>query len=110
MVDRESCYLRGGNLVLEVIETYLVGGVIGFVVGVVVARIYFKSRIELKNIGQVIEYSLIHENITRLNSMTSNLAQLVDEMKDCSEDITEKLEQTKDIEADLINNEKKRNE
>jgi hypothetical protein len=38
-------------MVLEIIETYLIGGVVGFAVGVIVARIYFKSRIELKNIG-----------------------------------------------------------
>jgi len=93
-------------MVLEIIETYLIGGVVGFIVGVIVARIYFKSRIELKNIGQVIEYALIHENITRLNSMTESLTKLVADIDECSEEIMEKLEISRDIEAEYVKREK----
>ncbi len=92
-------------MVLEIIETYLIGGVAGFIVGVIVARIYFKSRIELKNIGQVIEYALIHENITQLNSMSESLTKLVADINECSEDIMEKLEITRDIEAEYVKRE-----
>ena len=93
-------------MVLEIIETYLIGGVVGFIVGVIVARIYFKSRIELKNIGQVIEYALIHENITQLNSMTESLTKLVADIDECSEEIMEKLEISRDIEAEYVKREK----
>ena len=92
---------------LEIIETYLIGGVVGFAVGVVVSRIYFKSKIELKTIGQVIEYSLIHDNIKRLNSMTSSLSKLVEDMAECSEEVIDKLELTKDIETELTKIERK---
>jgi hypothetical protein len=92
-------------MVLEIIETYLIGGVVGFAVGVIVARIYFKSRIELKNIGQVIEYALIHENITQLNSMTESLTKLVADIDECSEEIMEKLELSRDIEAEYVKRE-----
>ncbi len=94
-------------MVLEIIETYIVGGVVGFVVGVVVSRIYFKSRIESKTIGQVIEYAMIHENIARLSSMSASLYQLVADIQECSEEITEQLELTQDIEGSLIKDEKK---
>ena len=94
-------------MVLEIIETYIVGGVVGFVVGVVVSRIYFKSRIESKAIGHVIEYAMIHGNIERLSSMSASLSQLVADLQECSEDITEQLELTQDIEGSLIEDEKK---
>ena len=94
-------------MVLEIIETYLIGGVVGFVVGVVVSRIYFKSRIESKAIGQVIEYAMIHGNIERLSSMSASLSQLVADIQECSEEITEQLELTKDIEGSLVQHEKK---
>jgi hypothetical protein len=94
-------------MVLEVIETYFVGGVLGFVVGVLVSRIYFKSRIESKAIGQVIEYAMIHGNIERLSSLSASLSQLVVDIQECSEEITEQLELTQDIEGSLIQDEKK---
>lgn len=92
-------------MVLEIFETYLIGGVVGFIVGVIVARIYFKSRIELKNIGQVIEYALVHENIKQLNSMTESLTKLVADIDECSEEIMEKLEISRDIEAEYVKRE-----
>ena len=85
-------------MVLEVIEQYFWGGVVGFALGVVVARFYFRSRIEIKNIGHMIEYSMIRENITNLNSMSERLGEIVADMRECSEDIAEKLELTRDIE------------
>ncbi len=92
-------------MVLEIFETYLIGGAVGFIVGVIVARIYFKSRIELKNIGQVIEYALIHDNIKQLNSMTESLNKLVADIDECSEEIMEKLEISRDIEAEYVKRE-----
>lgn len=94
-------------MVLEVIETYLWGGVIGFVVGVIVARMYFRSKIEVKNIGQVIEYAMIHEKITELSSFSTRLNELVEEMKEKSEEIEDQLEITKDIEGSLSIKEEK---
>lgn len=97
-------------MVLEVIETYLIVGVVGFIVGVIVARIYFKSKIESKTIGQIIEYAMIHQNVTQLSSMTASLSKLVAGISECSEEITEQLEIVKDIEEDLVRTEKKEGE
>jgi len=97
----------GIKMVLEVIETYLIVGVVGFVVGIIVSRIYFKSKIESKTIGQIIEYAMIHQNVTQLSSMTASLSKLVASISECSEEITEQLEIVKDIEEDLARTEKK---
>jgi hypothetical protein len=88
-------------MVLEIVETYLIGGVLGFIAGIVVARFYFKSRMEMKNIGQVIEYAMIHDRISRLGSMTVILNKLVVDISDCSEEITDKLELSRNIEEDI---------
>jgi peptidoglycan hydrolase CwlO-like protein len=97
----------GIKTVLEVIETYLIGGAVGFVVGVIVSRIYFKSKIESKTIGHMIEYAMIRQNVTQLSSMTASLSKLVAGISECSEEITEQLEIIKDIEEDLSRTEKK---
>lgn len=94
-------------MVLELLEQYLVGGTVGFIIGIIVARIYFSSKIEMTNIGQVIEYAMIHKNITRLGSMTLLLNKLVADLKECSEEITDKLELSKDIEQELYEKQKK---
>lgn len=88
-------------MVLETIKTYLFVGVVGFIVGVIVARIYFKSKIEMSNIGQVIQYAMVHKDITRLRSLTISLDRLVYDIEECSEDITYGLELSKDIEENL---------
>jgi len=95
-------------MILEFIEPFLVGGVVGIIVGVIVARYYFKSRIEMKNIGQVIEYAMVHKDIKRLRSMTTRLEIHVADIEGCSEDITNRLELSKDIEQNLILNEEEK--
>ena len=92
-------------MVLELIELYLVGGVVGFVVGVIVARFYFESKIEMKNIGLVIEYAMVHKDIKRLRSLARQLEKLVEDVEGCSEDITNRLELSKDIEENLYKTE-----
>jgi hypothetical protein len=89
-------------MILEIIEPYLVGGAVGFIVGAIATRIYFKSKIEMKNIGQVIEYAMVHKDITRLCSMAMQLEKLALDIEECSEDITNRLELSKDIEPNLI--------
>ena len=61
----------------------------------------------VKNIGQVIEYAMIHEKITELSSFSTRLNELVAEMKECSEEIEDQLEITKDIEGTLYIKEEK---
>ena len=90
---------------LELIEPFLVGGVVGIIVGVIVARYYFKSRIEMKNIGQVIEYAMVHKDSTRLRSMVTRLEMLVADIEGCSGDVMNRLELSKDIEENLMENE-----
>jgi hypothetical protein len=83
------------------IEIFLLGGMGGLIVGVIIARFYFKSRIETKNIGQVIEYAMVHKDIKRLVSMAKRLETLVEGLEGCSEDITNRLELVEDIEINF---------
>ena len=92
-------------MILELIEPYLVGGVTGFIFGIIVAWIYFRSKIEMKSIGQVIEYSMIHKDIKRLGTMARQLEKLVADVEGCSEDITIRLDLVTDIEQNVITKE-----
>jgi len=55
---------------LELFEEYLIGGIFGFIAGVVVARLFFKSSIERKKIGDLIEWAMVEKTISRMESMT----------------------------------------
>jgi len=55
----------------------------------------------------VIEYAMIHEKITELSSFSTRLNELVAEIKECSEEIEDQLEITKDIEGTLYIKEEK---
>jgi len=87
-----------GSVMLELFEDYLIGGVVGFVVGVIVARVFFKSKIERKRIGEVIEWAMIEKTISRLDSMTTILNRLVADIKSSAEELTEKIEIAQDME------------
>ena len=87
-------------MALEV-EIFLIGGIVGLIVGVIIARFYFKSRIETKNIGQVIEYAMVHKDIKRLVSIAKQLETLIKDLEGCSEDITNRLELVEDIEINF---------
>ena len=85
-------------MLIDAIESYLIVGALGFIGGIVISRIYFKSKYETKALGQLIDYSMIDNKINELHSMTTILNRLVFDIKENSEDITEKIELIKDIE------------
>jgi len=83
---------------LELIEDYLIGGFIGFIAGAFVARFVFRSTMQRKNIGEVIEWAMVEKTISRLNSMTTILNRLIADMKSSAEELTEKVEIAQDME------------
>ncbi|MGD2142335.1 MAG: hypothetical protein PVH79_02510 [Candidatus Bathyarchaeota archaeon] len=89
-------------MVLEILESYIIGGFVGFLAGLVAARFYFRSRMSVRSIGQLIEYSLIENEISRLGSLAVLLERLVKDIRECSGEITEKLEISSDIEEDIL--------
>lgn len=83
---------------LELFEDYLIVGVLGFIAGIVVTRLFFKSNLERKKIGEVIEWAMVEKTISRLESMTANLNQLVADIKLSAEELSEKIEFVQDLE------------
>ena len=94
-------------MVTEAFETYVIVSMLGFIVGVVVSRYFYKHRIQQKNIGQAIDFAVIEKQVTQLKSMTTTVNSLVDEIKACSDDILERIELIKDVEESLVPREKK---
>jgi hypothetical protein len=88
-------------MVLEVIENLLLSGIIGFVIGIVAARVYFKTRLQMKNIGQLIEYAMIEKNIRQLEILTTSLNRLIVDLKESSEELGEQIKMANDIEMDV---------
>jgi len=88
-------------MVLEVIENYLLSGITGFVIGIIATRIYFKTRLQMKNIGQLIEYAMIEKNIRQLEILTRSLNRLLDDLKESSEELSEQIKMANDIEMDV---------
>ena len=87
------------------LEYLFIGSVFGLILGFLIARNYYRSRIEIKNIGHVIQYAVIHKDIKRLSSLTSLLKTLIIDINEVSGDIADKLELSKDIEADYTKEE-----
>jgi len=86
------------ELLLELFEDYLIVGIIGFVVGVVVTRLFFRSKLQRRQLGEVIEWAIVEKTISRLESMTTILNQLVADIKASAEELTERIEIAQDLE------------
>jgi len=85
-------------MVTEVIETHVLVGIVGVIIGAAISRFYFQRRIQQKNIGQAIEFAVIEKQIIQLESMMKKHNGLVDEIKACSDEISERIELIRDIE------------
>lgn len=86
---------------MEPFNIFIIGCTVGLVAGIAVTRLYFKFSIEQKTIGQVIEYGMIHNKISKLRSTTSILNRVVADIQECSDEITERLEISRDIEENI---------
>jgi len=95
---------------LELIEEYLLGGVFGFVAGVVVTRLFFRSSIQRRKLGEVIEWGMVEKTISRLESMTTILNRLIADIKSSADELTEKIEFAQDLEPSVIEPSKNRKE
>ena len=89
------------DLVLDIIKTYFVGAVIGFIIGIFVARLYFKSSLRQKELGRVIECAMIQKNVSNLELMSNTLNQLVAEIREESEVLSSQMKLAQDVELNL---------
>jgi hypothetical protein len=83
---------------LEAYESYLLIGLLGFAAGVVVTRLVFRSSLQRRQIGEVIEYAMVEKTISQLESMTTILNRLVADIKTSAEELSEKIEFAQDME------------
>lgn len=89
------------NLVLDILKTYFVGAVIGFFVGIFVARFYFKSSIRQRELGRVIECAMIQKNVSNLELLSNTLNQLVSEIREESDVLSSQMKLARDLELNL---------
>ena len=89
------------DLVLDIIKTYFVGAVIGFIVGIFVARFYFKSSIHQRELGRIIECAMIQKNVSNLELLSNTLNQLVAEIREESEGLSSQMKLAQDVELNL---------
>jgi len=88
-------------MVLESFNIFIIGCAVGLVAGIAVTRLFLQSSIDQKTIGQVIEYGMIHDKISKLRSTTSILNRVVADIQEYSDEITERLEISRDIEENI---------
>jgi len=83
---------------LELFENYLIVGLLGFAAGAVVTRLFYRSSLKRRQIGEVIEYAMVEKTISQLESMTIILNRLVADIKASAEELSEKIEYAQDLE------------
>lgn len=90
-----------GDTMLELFEDYILVGIIGFIAGAFVTRLFFKSKIQVKTIGKVIEWAMIEKGISQLGSKSTTLNQLIEDIMSSAEEVTERLTHAQDIEISV---------
>ena len=86
------------DILLDLFRDYVIAGIVGFVVGVVVTRLFFRSHLQRRQIGEVIEWAMVEKTISRLESMTTILNRLVADIKASADELTERIEIAQDLE------------
>ena len=82
----------------EFFRDYFLGAFFGFIAGVLIARFYFRTSIQRRKIGEVIEWAMVEKTISQLESMTTILNRLVADIKSSADELTEKIEIAQDLE------------
>jgi len=82
----------------EFFQDYFLGAIFGFIAGVLIARFYFRTSIQRRKIGEVIEWAMVEKTISQLESMTTILNRLVADIKSSADELTEKIEIAQDLE------------
>ena len=82
----------------EFFRDYFLGAILGFIAGVLIARFYFRTSIQRRKIGEVIEWAMVEKTISQLESMTTILNRLVADIKSSADELTEKIEIAQDLE------------
>jgi hypothetical protein len=88
-------------MILEIYEDYLLFFVLGSGIGALVSWIYFRSRLKKRNLAQIIDAAMIEKNINQLDGLTTYLNQVTALLKTSSEELSDRIRITQDIELNL---------
>jgi hypothetical protein len=88
-------------MAIPILMDYLVCTLIGFLAGTSVTWLYIRTRKQTPSIGHVIETTMISKNVYELEMMSSHLNQIVSQLKDSSDELSEKVFNVRDIELSL---------
>ena len=95
---------------LENIELYLTVGFFGALIGIFIARRYFRRTILDATLGKIIEVSLIEKDIKNLESQIQILNNTIISLKEIGESLEEQVRNSQDIErsySDKLDNKDK---
>jgi hypothetical protein len=85
-------------MILEIYEDYLLFFVLGIGIGALASWIYFRSRLKKRNLAQIIDAAMIEKNINQLDGLTTYLNQVTALLKTSSEELSDRIRITQDIE------------
>jgi len=83
---------------LDSLEYYLIAGILGVIIGILVTHRYYRTRVRNASLGKIIEVSLIDKKIGELESEINVLIETVDSLREIGEALEEEVKHSKDIE------------
>lgn len=89
-------------MILEIYVDYLLCIVLGIGIGALVTWIYFRSRLKKRNLAQIIDAAMIEKNINQLDGLTTYLNQVTALLKTSSEELSDRIRITQDIELNIV--------
>ena len=87
-------------MVLEIIETHILIGSAGLILGVFLTRLYYQRLVRNVTLGQVIEYSIIQNNIQEIARLSELLNTTLSDMKVQADSLRERILESQDIEKE----------
>jgi hypothetical protein len=89
-------------MILEIYVDYLLCIVLGIGIGALVTWIYFRSRLKKRDLAQIIDAAMIEKNINQLDGLTTYLNQVTALLKTSSEELSDRIRITQDIELNIV--------
>jgi len=88
-------------MILEIYVDYLLCIVLGIGIGTLITWIYFRSRLKKRDLAQTIDAAMIEKNINQLDGLTTYLNQVTALLKTSSEELSDRIRITQDIELNI---------
>lgn len=88
-------------MILEIYEDYLLCIALGIGIGALVSWTYFRSRLKKRSLAQIIDAAMIEKNIIQLDGLTTYLNQVTTLLKTSSEELSDRIRITQDIELKI---------